>query len=126
MPRHPIQPLEPDTEGVVRFKANAIVCALLDHGQATGLGLNELGLRSFSQEDREQFAQLIGYSYSGASDLSYMSDETLSAARQMYDTPKTEVQARLEDAERQLAELRTALRAPMAELFRVHPDDLKD
>jgi len=30
----------------------------------------------FSQEDREQFAQLIGYSLSGFGELSYVSDET--------------------------------------------------
>lgn len=124
--RHPIQPLEIDAEGVLRFRENRIVSALLEHGQKTGLGLNELATMEFSREDREQFAQLIGYSHSGACDLGYMTDETLSAARQMYDTPKTETEARLEDAEYQLSALRSALREPMAELFHVHPDDLKD
>ncbi len=121
MTRHPIQPLEDDGKGVIRFKANAIVRYLLDHG---GIDLNKLALLDFSREDREQFAQLIGYSHSGACDLGYMTDETLSAARQMYDAGKSELQARLEDAEAQLADLRKALREPMAELFHVHPDDL--
>lgn len=124
--RHPIQPLEIDAEGVLRFRENRIVSALLEHGQKTGLGLNELATMEFSREDREQFAQLIGYSHSGACDLGYMTDETLNAARQMYDTPKTDTEARLEDAESQLSALRSALREPMAELFHVNPDDLKD
>ena len=38
--------------------------------------MNDLNSRVFSIEDREQFAQLIGYSVSGFGDLSYVSDET--------------------------------------------------
>jgi hypothetical protein len=38
--------------------------------------MNTLSCIDFSQEDREQFAQLIGYSLCGFSDLSYVSDET--------------------------------------------------
>jgi hypothetical protein len=34
----------------------------------------------FSDEDREQFAQLIGYSLGGFGDLSYASDEVYNAA----------------------------------------------
>lgn len=123
MARHPIQPLEDDGKGVIRFKRNAIVCHLLDNG---GFDMNKLATLGFSREDREQFAHLIGYSHSGASDLSYMAAETLSAARQIHDAGKSEIQSRLDDAEAQLAGLRKALREPMAELFHVHPDDLKD
>lgn len=67
----------------------------------------------------------IGYSHSGSGDLGYMSDETWSAAKEMYDAGKSETQARLDDAEDQLRRLREALREPMAELFGVHPDDMK-
>ena len=121
--RHPIQPLETDDKGVLRFKRNAIVCHLLDHG---GIDMNKLAMLGFPKEDHEQFAQLIGYSHSGAHDLGYMTDAVLSAAQQMHDAGKSEMQSRLDDAEAQLAGLRQALRAPMAELFHVHPDDLKD
>ena len=121
MPKHPIQPLEMVGE-VLRFKHNMIVRHLLDHG---GINLNQLARLGFSQEDHEQFSQLIGYSHSGSGDLGYMSDETYSAALAMYESGKSEMQARLDDAEEQLAKLRAVLRGPMADLFGVDPDDLK-
>ena len=37
-------------------------------------------LKSFPQEDREQFAQLIGYSICGYHELSYVSDESAAQA----------------------------------------------
>lgn len=77
MSNHPIQPLEYDDNGVLRFKCNEIVRFLLD---ASAYGLNELATMDFSQNDREQFAQLIGYSLVGFAELSYVSDETYKAA----------------------------------------------
>jgi hypothetical protein len=45
--------------------------------------MNELAAMEFSQEDKKQFAQLIGYSLHGFGDLSYVSSETYKrAARQ--------------------------------------------
>lgn len=73
-PKHPMQPIVVDDDGVARFKANAIVCFLLDQG---GFDMNDLARRFFSDEDREQFAQLIGYSVSGFGDLSYASRESI-------------------------------------------------
>lgn len=75
--RHPLQPLERATNGVVRFKRNAIVCYLLDKGP---FDMNDIAGQSFSQEDREQFAQLIGYSLGGYAELPYVSDATYDAA----------------------------------------------
>lgn len=71
--KHPIQPLYLDENGTLRFKENAIVRFLLDNGP---FDLDTLSLEKFSQEDREQFAQLIGYSLGGYDDLKYVSDET--------------------------------------------------
>ncbi len=88
--KHPIQPLDLDEHGTLRFKSNAIVRHLLDHG---GIDMNALAVMKFSQEDREQFAQLIGYSLSGFGELSYVSDETYSAADESVDH---RVRARLE------------------------------
>jgi len=76
-PPHPMQPVIRDEDGVFRFKKNAIVCALLDTGT---LDMNKIGWMNFSREDREQFAQLIGYSLDGASELQYVSDELLARA----------------------------------------------
>jgi hypothetical protein len=75
--KHPLQPLVKDEYGVVRFKPNKIVRYLLDNG---GIDLNWLATIDFSREDREQFAQLIGYSLSGFSELSYVRDKTYIAA----------------------------------------------
>ena len=114
---HPIQPLGIAEDGVLRFKQNAIVRHLLDKG---GIDLNQIACLDFSREDREQFAQLIGYSHSGAHDLSYVSSEVLAAA----EAGGTDAD-RAEYLRAQLDGLREALREPMAELFGKHPDDLK-
>lgn len=82
--KHPVQPLEKDSNNILRFKRNAIVRFLLDAGP---FDLNQLELKPFSQEDREQFAQLIGYSLGGFCDLSYVSNETYDkAASQIRET----------------------------------------
>ena len=75
--RHPVQPLILDKNGTVRFKKNRMVEFLLDAGP---FDMNTLAAMEFSDEDREQFAQLIGYSLSGFADLIYVSDETYERA----------------------------------------------
>jgi hypothetical protein len=119
--KHPIQPLVTDDRGTVRFKANAIVRHLLDHG---GIDMNQLASLDFSDEDRMQFAQLIGYSVSGFGELSYVDDETYGSAEAMCATGVSDLEARNAVMREQLAQLRAALRDPMAALFGVHPDDL--
>ena len=70
--KHPIQFLYVDEMGIVRFKENKIVRFLLDAGP---FDMNQLALMNFEDGDREQFAQLIGYSVAGFKDLDYVSDE---------------------------------------------------
>lgn len=77
MYKHPTQPLVKDKHGTLRFKRNSIVEFLLQKG---GYDLNKLAAIDFSQEDREQFAQLIGYSLDGFGELDYVSDETYERA----------------------------------------------
>lgn len=78
--QQPLQPLVMKDEQV-RFKPNEIVQFLLDAGrQGTKVDMNLLALIPFTQEDREQFAQLIGYSLSGFSELSYVTDDTYERA----------------------------------------------
>lgn len=79
MSEFPMQPLEWD-DNVVRFKRNRLVEYLLDHG---GVDMNQLALlqHEVSEEHYEQFAQLIGYSVSGFSDLSYASDKIIKEAQ---------------------------------------------
>lgn len=75
--RHPLQPLFIDEDGTVRFKANAIVRFLLDAGP---FDMNKLAIMPWSNEDSEQFAQLIGYSLSGFGELNYVSEGACLAA----------------------------------------------
>jgi hypothetical protein len=80
--KHPIQPIKEDDNGTLRFKGNAIVKYLLDAGP---FDMNTLALIPFSQKDREQFAQLIGYSVSGFNELSYVSDKTYNRVQRLVD-----------------------------------------
>jgi hypothetical protein len=116
----PIQPLFRDAQGRVRFKQNAIVVHLLDNG---GIDMNKLAVMDFTSEDRQQFAQLIGYSLDGYSELSYVTDDAYGAAVEML-KGKNEDKARIKHLEKELAAVRKALRDPMARLFGVHPADL--
>ena len=121
--RHPIQPIIKDADGRPRFKPNAIVRYLLDHG---GFDLNTLTERDFSREDWQQFAQLIGYSLAGFGELSYVDRETYEAAVTLSTTEQLETEARLQYLREQLQCLRNALRHPIAELYGISPDDLGD
>lgn len=108
--KHPIQPLIEDEDGTIRFKANAIVQYLLDHGFT---------------DDREQFAQLIGYSHSGYCDLSYASDETVEGAELMKaGIASNSDAARIQVLENKLAELREAMKEAVGILYGFHPSDL--
>ena len=120
----PIQPIKTDARGVLRFQGNAIVEHLLEHGQNTGCGLNELACLEFSREDREQFAQLTSYSLSGFSDLSYVSNETYETAERIAATGESEDKARIAVLEQTLANTREAIKQAVVNLFRIHPDDL--
>ena len=77
----PMQPVVFDPHGVVRFKANPLVKALLEAAsEGRHLTMNDLACMGFSKEDRAQFAQLIGYSVAGYGDLSYASPESVQQA----------------------------------------------
>lgn len=119
--KHPIQPTYKDENGTLRFKKNAIVSFLLDNG---GFDLNKLAVMDFSREDREQFAQLIGYSLSGFGELSYVSDETYGAAEVMAEQGEPEIYARIENLEQTIIRVREGLKIAAVAVFRIHPDDL--
>lgn len=122
--KHPIQPIVTDDKGVLRFKENRIVRDLLDFAADRGFGLNQISRRDYSREDRQQLAQLIGYSLHGYGGLrDYVDDDAYEAA-QLMASGLSEVEARTEHLQATLNTLRAALVEPMAELFGVHPDDL--
>ena len=118
---HPIQPLETDRNGILRFKKNEIVATLLNAGP---FDMNSIAGVPYDDEDRVQFAQLIGYSLSGFSELSYVSDDDYGIAERMARAGETEEAARINYLQGELDALRSALREPVARLFGMHPDDL--
>lgn len=64
----PHQPVIIDEHGRERYKTNEVVRYLLDEGP---FDMNHLARIPFPLEDRQQFAQLIGYSVDGYDTLSY-------------------------------------------------------
>ena len=72
-----LQPIELDKSGVARFRANKIVQLLLDDGK---YDMNRLALLPFSDSDRAQFAQLIGYSVCGFGELRYSARDQVAHA----------------------------------------------
>ena len=74
--KHPMQPVITDN-GVRRFKRNEIVDFIVMNGS---INLNDIAAMNFSDEDRQQFAQLIGYSVSGYCEFPYVDDDAYNAA----------------------------------------------
>jgi hypothetical protein len=119
--KHPIQPLELDDRGTLRFKENKIVRYLLDNG---GIDLNKLACLDFNGEDREQFAQLIGYSLSGFGELGYVTDRTYELAQTMYDNDEANQQAEeIERLEAELAALKQSVSESISALRQLLPDE---
>lgn len=121
--QHPMQPIFTDGNGVRRFKPNAIISHLFEVGV---INLNKLAMLDFSNEDRQQFAQLLGYSVSGYSDLSYVDSYAYSriSSTTQDSTQEEQLKARIDYLENQIKELKKQLREPIAALFEIHPDDL--
>lgn len=71
--KFPIQPIKD-----FRFVKNSIVEDLLE--SHTSMNMNTIAIKSYSSEERMQFAQLIGYSLNGYGDLDYVTDEKYNEA----------------------------------------------
>jgi hypothetical protein len=115
-----IMPLQPIEGG--RFIRNRIVETLLD---TSTIGLNEIAVMDFSQQERMQFAQLIGYSLSGFGELSYVDDETYDTAYKVSESDINEDKARNEALRNQIDCARNGVRDAAVALFGIHPDDLE-
>jgi hypothetical protein len=74
--KHPMQPIV-FINSVARFQANEIIQWLFNNGK---INLNDIALMNFSNEDRMQLDQLLGYSVSGFGDLEYADDEVVRLA----------------------------------------------
>lgn len=120
----PMQPISTGEDGLPRFEANTIVKRLLEFARLHGLGQQELASENHSQEDWEQFAQLIGYSLRGFDELSYVSGAAKKIAERMAELGEDEQTARLRRAEMLLRELKSGLRHPISRLFELDRDSL--
>ena len=73
-----------DDRGVKRFKANAVVCWLLDSGRVS---LNDVATAVLTKqfdcpiEDQREFWQMLGYSVDGYCDLSFSEAQTEETGR---------------------------------------------
>jgi hypothetical protein len=115
-----IMPLQPIENG--RFIPNRIVETLL---MTSTLDLNKIACMDFTNQERMQFAQLIGNSLSGLSELSYVDDETYEAALKV-SGGADELTARNEVLRKQIKKARTGLKIATCALFEIHPDDLNE
>lgn len=121
--KNPVQPIV-EVNGTLRFKENAIVNTLYEFSKGKGMGLNEIACMKFSDDDRRQFAQLIGYSLCGYGELGYVRDCDYETAVIMSEI-KDEKDARLEYLENELKRLKELLKEPVSKLYGIHPDDLE-
>lgn len=116
----PLQPIRLDERGVQRFVPNKIVEKLLE---TSSLDLNDIAAMGFTQQEQEQFAQLIGYSVSGWGDLSYVSDETYAAAEKTMEG-KTELEARNDYLREKLKAIKESSKQLMTNIHNIHPEDI--
>ena len=125
--KQPMQPIVKDSQGVARFKENAIVNHLLDAATSAGVcDMNSIACKEFSVEDREQFAQLIGYSLCGFAELSYVRDDTVDIADKFGEGGLSEAEAELHTLRGKLEKTRESVHRLATLLFQIHPDDLRE
>jgi len=120
--KHPSQPVYFDHHDVLRFKKNKIVEYLLDNG---AIDLNMIASLDFSIDDRRQFAQLIGYSVSGYSELSYSNQDEVDAIYMSVEIGIDVKDAKIKVLEDKLHRVKLGMRDAVADLFEIHPDDLR-
>jgi hypothetical protein len=91
--KHPVQSVVVDPHGTYRFKQNPVVRKFMEMAQqGRKYDMNDAamdyGNGYFARNDMVQFAQLIGYSVAGWSDLSYVSDKDYEAAQRKVEKMK--------------------------------------
>ncbi len=111
--KHPIQPIEADEHGRMRFKENKIIS---DAVAEERIDLNAIARRGYSDEDRAQLSMLIGYSVSGFGELSHVPRDLVALVDEhaLYPTEKP-VELTLQDRVTYLEDELTRLREHIAE-----------
>ncbi len=120
--KHPVQPVIEDIHGVWRFKHNQIVNHLLEHG---GIDLNQIACLSFSKEDRAQFAQLIGYSVSGYSELCYSDSTEIDAIYKSIEKGIDPKDALIKTLQKEFKDIKDNFRKIAVKIFNISPEDLE-
>lgn len=121
--KHPMQKITVTETGKKIFIGNKIVEELLAFSSSKGFGLNEIAMMEFCNDDRMQFAQLIGYTLSGYGYLSYVTPENYDIALKISEGIN-ENEAVILVLEEKLSYLKKNLADPVASLYGIHPDDL--
>jgi len=75
--KHPMQPIFLDEQGVARFKENPIIRFLLNEAHAN---ISHVVNSGFSQEDIDQFTQLLGCSVCAFGDYGFASKKAVKKA----------------------------------------------
>lgn len=70
----PLQPVMTDRDGTRRFVENRIIRDLVEFSAMHGRGMHAIAEGDYTDQERQQFAQLNGYSIRGYGELSYVDD----------------------------------------------------
>lgn len=73
----PLQPVYRDERGILRFRPNLVVVKLTELCPGWDRAMQD---PEVSDEDREQFATLIGFTLAGFCELSFVSDVAIAKA----------------------------------------------
>lgn len=85
---HPLQQIVIDDDGRARFRGNAICRYLLALATQHGITLDKMrASEAFSDDDWEQFVQLIGYSVYAFGEVKFVSDKMYEKAQRAADRP---------------------------------------
>ena len=112
-------PVQPIKDG--RFIPNRIVEKLLE---TSTLDLNDIARMEFTNQERMQLAQLIGYSVGGFGTLSYVDDETYDTVSLLENNQKQDhLRVRYTALNDKLSGVKKELAKVAALVFEKHEDD---
>jgi len=90
------------------------------------IDLNQIACMNWSNEERQQLAQLLGYSLSGYGELSYVDDIAYEMAEKTYNNKdEFEKDIRIKYLEERLESIKNEMKSIVTKLYEIHPDDLR-
>jgi hypothetical protein len=85
-PKHPMQPVVLSEDGRAYFVPNEILVWMLAHGR---INFDEIAQQGFSDEDRMQLAQLLGFAVSRYTQLTYVTEAGMAEALKAFNNVTT-------------------------------------